>query len=159
MGWVMKDRIGLVSDHGGKILKHRILEYLRASGYDVQDYGVDLQSSSVDYPDCMQKMAAEISKGALKRGVAVCGTGIGMAITGNKFSGVRASSVWDEFTAKMTRLHNDSNVICLGERAVNHDRAIDYLKVWLETPFEAGRHQTRLDKITALEQNLAGKKK
>ncbi|MGE0174447.1 MAG: ribose 5-phosphate isomerase B [Oligoflexales bacterium] len=155
----MKEKIGLVSDHGGKILKHRILEYLRAQGFDVQDYGVDLQSPSVDYPDCMQKLAADVSSAKLKRGVAVCGTGIGMAITANKFPGVRASSVWDEFTAKATRQHNDSNIICLGERVINHDRALDYLKIWLDTEFEEGRHRTRLEKLGAIEQDVMGKKK
>lgn len=144
--------IGIASDHGGKILKDKIIRYLKAESYGVRDFGVSLESTaSVDYPDYARELSMLVSQGALKRGILVCGSGIGMSIAANKFPSVRAALISDEFTAKMCRLHNDSNIICLGERVINHERAVDYLKIWLETEFEGGRHQGRLDKIRDLE--------
>ena len=154
----MKEKIGIASDHGGKKLKQHLLDSLRSSGYEVLDFGVSLDSPSVDYPDYAEKLATEISRGQIAKGVMVCGTGIGMCIAANKFPGVRAVSIWDEFTARMTRQHNDANVVCFGERIHNTHRAEDLLKIWLETPFEGGRHETRVDKISSLEKkNMKGK--
>lgn len=148
----MNLEIGIASDHGGKVLKDKIVRYLQAESYKVRDLGVPLDhSSSVDYPDYAQNLAELVSKGELKRGILVCGSGIGMSIAANKFPGVRAAVINDEYAARMSRLHNDLNVMCLGERSTNHDRALDFVKIWLETEFEGGRHQGRLDKITSLE--------
>lgn len=148
----MNLEIGIASDHGGKILKDKIIRYLKTESYKVRDFGVDVDSTaSVDYPDYAKELSAQISSGALSRGILVCGSGIGMSIAANKFPGVRAALIFDEFTAKMCRLHNDANVLCLGERVINHDRALDFLKIWLDTKFEGGRHQGRLDKIRELE--------
>ena len=148
----MEKRIGIASDHGGRELKKHIIEYLKSNQYDVIDYGVPVDdSTSVDYPDYAEKLSQDISKQELSRGILICGTGIGMSIAANKVPGIRATLVWDEFTAKMSRAHNDSNVLCLGERVLNHYRAVDFVKLWLETEFEGSRHQRRLDKITALE--------
>jgi ribose 5-phosphate isomerase B len=148
----MSERIGIASDHGGRVLKEKVSQYLRSLGYQVIDFGVPVEDAdSVDYPDYAQTLAKEVSQGQISRGILICGTGIGMSIAANKIPGIRATLVWDEFTARMARLHNDANILCLGERVLNHDRALEYLHIWLKTEFEGKRHQTRLDKIRALE--------
>lgn len=148
----MSDLIGIASDHAGKELKRKVIEYLEKDGVSVRDFGVDLnQTESVNYPDYAAKLGHAISTGEVNRGIAICGTGIGMCITANKIPGVRATSVWDEFTAEMSRKHNDSNVLCLGDRALDHDLALKITNIWLNTEFEGGRHQNRLDLIHQLE--------
>ncbi len=148
----MAETIGVASDHGGKLLKERVKDFLRKQGFEVKDFGVPAeQSGSVDYPDYAAQLAEAISRGELKRGVAICGTGIGMCIAANKIPNVRAASIWDDYTAKVSRQHNDANIACLGERVLNPDRAMDYLTVWLNTPFEGGRHAQRVDKIKNIE--------
>ena len=138
--------IGLAADHAGKELKDAMLELVKALGHEAVDYGV-----AVDYPDYAALLAQDISSGKIEAGVAICGTGTGMAITGNKFPGVRAAVVWDEYSARMSRAHNDANMICLGARTTNLHRAADFLKIWLETTFEGGRHKMRRDKIREIE--------
>jgi ribose 5-phosphate isomerase B len=151
----MASTIGIASDHAGKELKQLIADFVRLKNYEVIDYGVAVDSDkSVDYPDYAAILAADVSSGKLDRGVLVCGTGIGMCITANKFPGVRAASVSDEFTARMSRAHNDANIICLGARVLNHHRAAELVNLWLDTPFEGSRHQVRLDKIRELEKKL-----
>jgi len=146
-------KIGIASDHAGKDLKQLITDFLRLTDAEVTDYGVDPDSeASVDYPDFAGLVATNLVSGNIDRGILICGTGIGMCIAANKYPGVRASLIWDEFTARATRQHNDSNVICLGSRTLNHHRAVDFTKIWLETAYEGGRHQQRLNKITAIEQ-------
>ncbi|WP_141731037.1 ribose 5-phosphate isomerase B [Oligoflexus tunisiensis] len=148
----MSERIGIASDHGGRVLKEKVSQYLRTLGYQVVDHGVPVDDAdSVDYPDYAQTLAKEVSQGKLPRGILICGTGIGMSIAANKIPGIRAALVWDEFTARMSKLHNDANILCLGERVLNHDRALEFVKLWLNTEFEGSRHQNRLDKIRALE--------
>lgn len=152
----MSQQIGIASDHGGKVLKDKIARFLKEQNLQIDDLGIPLDSSaSVDYPDYASQLSKLVSEGKLKRGILVCGSGVGMSIAANKFPGVRAALVTDEFTAKMCRLHNDANILCLGERVINHDRAMDFVKLWLTTEFEGGRHQNRLDKITAIEKTLA----
>ena len=151
----MASTIGIASDHAGKELKQLIADFVRLKNYEVIDYGVAVDSDkSVDYSDYAAILAADVSSGKLDRGVLVCGTGIGMCITANKFPGVRAASVWDEFTARMSRAHNDANIICLGARVLNHHRAAELVNLWLDTPFEGSRHQVRLDKVRELEKKL-----
>lgn len=148
------ERIGICSDHGGVELKKLILDFLSLTEYEVVDYGVAIDNkNSVDYPDFAALLAADIADGKIDRGIAICGTGIGMCITANKFAGVRAASVWDEFTARMAREHNNANVLCLGARTINHHRAADYCKIWLDTEYEGGRHQQRLNKIRNIEKH------
>ena len=155
----MAAKIGIACDHAGKELKQLLQEYLAVTEYEVVDYGVSSQTqSSVDYPDYAALVAADLSNKKIDRGVLICGTGIGMCITANKVPGVRAASVWDEFTARMSRAHNDANIICLGARTLNYHRACDLLKIWLETPYENGRHQLRLNKIKNLENTYSGVK-
>jgi ribose 5-phosphate isomerase B len=151
----MATKIGIASDHAGKELKQLIAEFVKMKNFDVVDYGVAFDSDkSVDYPDYAAILAADVSGGKLDYGVLICGTGIGMCITANKFPGVRAASVWDEFTAKMSRAHNDANIICLGARALNHHRAAELVNLWLDTPFEGNRHKARLEKIREIEKKL-----
>ena len=147
----MNETIGIAADHGGKTLKTLVTEFLKSQGQTVQDFGADPSLGSVDYPDYAAKLARAVADGTVARGVLICGTGIGMSIAANKIAGVRAALIWDEFTARMSRQHNDANIACLGERVVNHTRALDFLKIWLDTPFEGGRHGQRVAKITALE--------
>lgn len=144
--------IGLASDHAGKDLKEILIGLVKTMGHEAIDYGVAVSNEqSVDYPDYAALLAGDLSAGKIERGIAVCGSGIGMAITANKFPGVRAAVVWDEYSARMCRAHNDVNVICLGARTTNIHRAADFLKIWLATNFEGGRHKMRCDKIREIE--------
>lgn len=145
-------KIGLAADHAGKELKEILLGLVTAMGHEAVDYGVAVSNEqSVDYPDYAALLAHDISNGRVDAGVAVCGSGIGMSITANKFPGVRAAVIVDEYSARMSRAHNDSNLACFGSRMLNQYRASDFLKIWLETSFEGGRHKMRLDKVRELE--------
>jgi ribose 5-phosphate isomerase B len=154
----MAAKIGIASDHAGKELKQLVADFVRLKNYEVIDYGVSMESDkSVDYPDYAAILATDISTGKIERGILICGTGIGMSITANKFPGVRAAIVTDEFTARMCRAHNDANVICLGSRVLNPHRATEFVNIWLDTKFEGNRHKTRLDKIRDIERKLCNK--
>ena len=141
------------SDHGGYELKMAVLELLRERSVDCADFGTD-GSDSVDYPDFAAKVAGAVSSGEAELGILICGTGIGMSITANKFSGVRAALVHDEFTAQMAREHNNANILALGGRVLTPDQGKKLVEIWLDTEFEGGRHQNRLDKISAIEQQV-----
>ncbi len=133
------------SDHGGYNLKNEIIKHLEANGYDVKDFGC-FSTESCDYP----VIAKEVARAVLEtgnKGILVCGTGIGMSITANRFDGIRASHCTDTFTARMTRMHNDSNILCLGERITGAGLAMDIVDIWLKTEFEAGRHLKRINMI------------
>lgn len=148
----MAGKIGIAADHAGKELKQLIADFVRLKNHEVIDYGVAMETDkSVDYPDYAEVLASDISSGKVDRGVLICGTGLGMCMTANKFPGVRAASAWDEFSARMSRAHNDANVICLGARTLNHHRAAELVGLWLDTEFEGNRHKTRLDKILEIE--------
>lgn len=149
----MSLRVAIASDHAGWKLKEAIKEYLVTKGYSVIDFGVNSEDS-VDYPDYAEKVSMAVIKGEVDRGILICGTGIGMAITSNKFPGIRASLCHDEYTAKMARLHNDANVLALGGRVLDRDRAIRIVDVWLNTEFEGGRHERRITKIKRIEDRL-----
>ncbi len=149
--------IAVGSDHGGLELKDAIQAALAARGLDVDDYGTD-NGDSVDYPDFAEKVAAAVSRGDIELGILVCGTGIGMSIVANKFPGVRAALATDEFMAQMAKEHNNANVLVLGGRVLAKDLAVKMVNVWLDSTYEAGRHQRRLDKISRLEEDVrAGK--
>lgn len=143
----------IASDHGGLQMKEQILAYLSARGIEVRDLGTD-NGDSVDYPDFGEKVARAIAKGEAEKGILVCGTGIGMSIVANKFPGVRAALVWDDFTAQMSKEHNNANIIVLGGRVQTPEAACRMVGIWLDTGFEGGRHQQRLDKIAQIEQDL-----
>lgn len=144
------DKIAIASDHAGRELKDDIKEFLASEGVEVIDMGVN-NNASVDYPDYGIPVAEKVSKGEIARGILVCGTGIGMSILANKFRGVRAALVSDVFTARMAREHNDANILVIGGRIVGKGLARELVRAWMEATFEGGRHQKRLDKISAIE--------
>lgn len=146
-------KIFIGSDHGGYNLKEKIKEVFIPLGYEFEDVGTN-SLDSCDYPVFAEKVAKKVIE-TDGRGILVCGTGIGMSIAANKFKGIRASHCTDTFSARMTREHNNSNILCLGERITGQDLAIDIVKLWLETPFSNGeRHSHRLELIKNIENNL-----
>ncbi|OGU17663.1 MAG: ribose 5-phosphate isomerase B [Geobacteraceae bacterium GWC2_53_11] len=142
------------SDHGGLILKTALNSYLTRRGFQVSDAGTD-SDASVDYPDFGQKVAETVIAGEAELGILICGTGIGMSIAANKIPGIRAALVTDVFMARMAKEHNNANVLVLGGRVLDEQKACDLVGAWLDATFEGGRHQARLDKITALEQKYS----
>ena len=138
--------IVIASDHAGIDLKARILEVVRGEGHEVHDLG-PTDSNSVDYPDFGHKVATAVIAGEAQTGILICGTGIGMSITANRHPGVRAALCHDAFTAEMARRHNDANVLCIGARSTGPGVAEQMVLIFLETPFEGGRHQRRVDLI------------
>lgn len=147
MDAVRQEPIVIACDHAGVELKEVLAAYLRAAGFAVFDLGTN-GPDSVDYPDFGNKLAEAIQRGDAKRGVLICGTGIGISIAANRHSHIRAAVVHNTTVARLTRLHNDANVIAFGARIVGSEVARDCLKVFLETEFEGGRHQRRIDKLT-----------
>ncbi|NPA41084.1 MAG: ribose 5-phosphate isomerase B [Aquificae bacterium] len=143
-------KIALGSDHAGFALKERIKKFLIEKGYEVLDFGTTSEEST-HYPLFAQDVALAVQKGEADRGILVCGTGIGMSITANKFRGVRAALCCNEYMAKMSRLHNDANVLCLGDRVLGEDLALAIVETWINTPFEGGRHAKRVELIKNIE--------
>lgn len=138
------------SDHGGYNLKKKIIEVFSSEGYSFEDMGTD-SLESCDYPVYAKKVCDKVVESDAK-GILVCGTGIGMSIAANKIKGIRAALCGDTFSARMTREHNDSNVLCLGERVTGQDLALDIVRIWLNTPFSNGeRHIGRINLIKELE--------
>ncbi len=140
----------IAADHAGVALKAELVAELRKLGHEVNDLGPD-STASVDYPDFASKLTSLVTRGAPALGILVCGTGIGMSIAANKVPGIRAAVCRTEYEARLTRMHNDANVLCLGSRVTGNGVALEIAKVFLGTAFEGGRHQTRLDKVKALE--------
>jgi RpiB/LacA/LacB family sugar-phosphate isomerase len=143
-------RIALGSDHAGYELKEMIKAYLIGTGVEVSDCGTS-SPESVDYPDFAARVGSEIQGGGSDRGILFCGTGIGMSIAANKIPGIRAALASTPDGARLSRLHNDANVLCLAGRFTDALTAEKIVRIWLETPFEGGRHQRRVDKIMAFE--------
>jgi ribose 5-phosphate isomerase B len=143
-------RIALGSDHRGANVKSRLAPMLEQWGHEVSDVG-SFDDQSVDYPDYALLVANEVAEGKSERGILVCGTGIGMAITANKVPGVRATTCNDEVTAEMCRRHNDVNVLCLSGDLLGERSLDNMIRTWLETDFEGGRHARRVDKIRQIE--------
>lgn len=148
-------KIALGSDHAGVEAKDRLVQMLQGLGHDVDDLGTN-GPDSVDYPDYALLVARKVSAGEVERGILVCGTGIGMAITANKVPGVRAAKVNDPFEAKMCRAHNDANVLCLGARVVDPTVMDEMVRVYVDEAFEGGRHATRVGKMNDAESSTAG---
>ncbi|ELK49040.1 ribose 5-phosphate isomerase B [Halobacillus sp. ACCC02827] len=143
-------RVILASDHGGVNLRKEVAGVLEELEIEFEDIGCDCEGS-VDYPDYAIPAAKRIADGEFDKGILICGTGIGMSIAANKVKGIRAALVHDLFTAKVTREHNDSNVLCMGERVIGPGLAREIAKTWVSTNFEAGRHKTRISKIAEYE--------
>jgi ribose 5-phosphate isomerase B len=141
------------SDHGGKKLKDTIVKHLKDKEVTVEDIGpFDLKS--VDYPSYAKEVANRVKTNPESIGILCCGTGIGMSITANKVKGIRAAVVSDVFSAEATKAHNNTNVLCLGERVIGEGLALKIVDTWLQTDFEAGRHDRRLSQITEIEKEI-----
>jgi len=143
-------KIAIGCDHGGICLKPAIIDYLKSKDIEYFDFGT-FTEESVDYPDYAVLVADAVASGEYEKGILLCGTGIGMSIAANKVKGIRAAVLSDEFSAKATAQHNNSNILCLGGRVVTPSQAVILVDIWLSTAYSGGRHQNRLDKITAIE--------
>lgn len=143
-------KIAIACDHGGLNLKKQIKEYLASHGHEVVDFGTD-SYDSCDYPDYALPAAEAVARGECERGIVVCSTGIGVSIVANKVPGVRCAHCHDAYCAEYTRLHNNSNMLALGEKVVGPGYALKIVEIFLNTEFEGGRHQRRIDKISAVE--------
>ena len=139
-------RIIIGSDHAGFPMKAKVKAFLQDRGIEVEDAGT-YSEESVDYTDFGKKVAHNVSDGAFERGILICGTGLGMSMVANRFRGVRAALANNLFSAIMSRRHNDSNILVLGGRLIGDTLALQLVETWLETPFDEGRHQRRLEKM------------
>ena len=143
-------KIGIGSDHGGFELKEHIKDYLEKEGIEYVDYGTN-SLDSVDYPDYGRKLSEGVLSGEVDKGIAVCGTGIGISIACNKVKGIRCALCGDTYSARMSVEHNNANVMALGGRVIGKDLAIEIVSTWVKSQFQGGRHQKRIDKITDIE--------
>ncbi len=144
-------KIAVGCDHAAVELKESIVNQVRDLGHDVTDFGTD-GPQSVDYPDFGEKVSLAVQSGEADRGILICGTGIGMSIVANKFPGIRAALCSEPFSARMSRLHNDANILVMGARTTGLNLAQAIVDAWFATDFEGGRHADRLEKITFIEE-------
>lgn len=142
-------KIGICSDHAGVEYKARLISYLLGKGYEVVNYGTD-STDSCDYPDFAHALARGIETGEVEQGIAICGTGNGMAITLNHHKTIRAGLTWGTAIAALVKEHNNANVLVLPARFISYQMAVSCVRTWLNTQFAAGRHQRRIDKITEI---------
>lgn len=145
-------KIAVGCDHGGLEHKNAIAEHLKSEGFEVEDFGI-YENKSVDYPEIALNVANSIKNGENELGILVCGTGIGMSLAANKVNGIRAAACSEHFSAKYTRLHNNSNILCLGGRVIGIGTALELCDIFVNTEFEGGRHQRRIDMITEIEKS------
>jgi len=143
-------RIAIASDHAGYLYKERIEEWLVEAGHEVENFGTDT-TESCDYPDFIVPAARAVAAGRCERGIVLGGSGNGEAMAANRLRGVRCALCWDERTARLAREHNDANMLSLGERLIPLAVALAIVRVWLETPFEGGRHVRRIEKLDSIE--------
>ena len=144
-------KIAIACDHGAYLLKNKVADHLRKQGFQVEDFGTN-GPESCDYPDFAAKAAQAVAGGGCDKGIVLCTTGIGVSITANKVKGIRCALLSDVLSAKMTRLHNDTNMMALGAGIVGENLALEIVDTWLSTPFSGeARHQRRIDKVMALE--------
>lgn len=141
-----KQKIAIGSDHGGYELKTYIERFLAKNNYEYKDFG-SFDNKPADYPIIAKEVAKAVATGSFTKGIIVCGSGLGVCIAANKVSGIRAVTCSDTYCAKLSRMHNDANVLTLGGRIVGTDLALDIIDTWLKTQFEGGRHQRRIDMI------------
>ncbi len=144
----MSEKVPIGADHAGFDLKERLKAELIELGYDPVDVGT-YSTDSVDYPDYAKQVAEQVANGTAARGVLMCGTGLGMSYTANRFPGVRAALAWTPEIAELSRRHNDANVLVLPARFIEEDAGIEILRRWLTVPFDGGRHERRVAKIEA----------
>lgn len=143
-------KIAIGCDHGGYVLKQSVIDCLNSYGVEIVDCGTN-SDCSVDYPIFGEKVARLVASGQCDKGIVMCGTGIGISIAANKVKGIRCALCHDEYTAKMTAMHNNSNILAMGGRVVLPEQAAKIVKSWLDTPFEGGRHINRVNLITDIE--------
>lgn len=146
-------KVAIASDHGGLNIRQELKQLMDELGIQYEDFGCECETS-VDYPDYALPVAEKVASGEFDRGILICGTGIGMSIAANKVKGIRCALVHDVFSAKATREHNNSNILAMGERVIGPGLAREIAKVWLSTNYEGGRHEKRVGKITAYEDQL-----
>lgn len=146
----MIKKIALASDHAGYEEKEKLKKTLDEIGVEYEDLGTG-SLESVDYPDYAKKVGEAVAKGEVEQGILVCGSGIGVAIAANKVHGIRAAQAWNEETARLARQHNDANVLTIGARVIPEAEIPKIVKAWFEADFEGGRHEKRVEKITAME--------
>lgn len=139
-------KIAIASDHAGFELKEDIKKYLKDTDFEVEDLGTN-SAESVDYPDFAHRLASKINIGEIEKGIMICGSGIGMCMTANRYENVRAVVLHDPYDAEMSRLHNNANVACLGARMTPFEKSKELIDIWLNTEFEGGRHERRVKKI------------
>ncbi len=144
-------RIAMAADHAGYALKEALKVCLEEMGHTVVDFGAHREDPSDDYPDFGRPAARAVASGECERGIFCCGSGLGMMLTANKVRGIRAVVCHEPYSARLSRLHNDANVLCLGGRIIGPGLAQEVVRVWLETPFEGGRHARRVDKVMEVE--------
>ncbi|PLR81168.1 ribose 5-phosphate isomerase B [Bacillus canaveralius] len=149
-------KVAIASDHGGVNIRQEIISLMKDLKIEYVDLGCDCETS-VDYPDYAIPVAEKVSRGEVDRGILICGTGIGMSIAANKVQGIRCALVHDIFSAKVTREHNNSNILAMGERVIGPGLARGIAEVWLTTSFEGGRHENRVNKISTYESNAIQK--
>lgn len=142
-------KIAIGSDHAGYEYKQRLVEYLKSGGHEVKDFGTD-SDQSCDYPDFIRPVAKAVATGQYEKGIVLGGSGNGEAITANREKGVRCALCWSEQTAEWASSHNNANMVSLGQRTISLDMAKKIIDKWLETPYEGGRHQSRIDKIDSV---------
>jgi ribose 5-phosphate isomerase B len=143
----MSETIPIASDHAGVEMKNRLVSELKKLGYNPDDMGAENPEAPDDYPDYAHPLAKEVSTGEAKRGILLCGSGVGMDIVANRYPGVRAALAWEPEIGELSRKHNDSNVLVLPARFMSEDAAIKTMKAWLDAKFEGGRHERRVNKI------------
>jgi ribose 5-phosphate isomerase B len=143
----MSETIPIASDHAGVEMKNRLVSELKKMGYNPDDLGASDPSKPDDYPDYAHPLAREVSEGKAKRGILLCGSGIGMDIVANRYRGVRAALAWEPEIGALSRKHNDSNVLVLPARFMTDDQGVETMRAWLDTKFEGGRHERRVEKI------------
>ena len=143
--------IALGADHGGFRLKEAVKKYLDSRGVPYRDFGTSSEES-VDYAPIAEKVARFVARGEAEKGILCCGTGIGMSMAANKVKGIRAAVCCSDYCAEITRRHNNANILCLGGRVIDENQAVEFTRLFLDTPFEGGRHQRRIDEIAAIEQ-------
>ncbi len=143
-------KIGIGSDHGGYELKEQIKEYLQGENIEYIDYGTN-SKESVDYPDYGKKVGEAVANGEVDKGIVICGTGIGISLAANKVKGIRCALCGDSYSARMSREHNDANMLALGGRVLGRDLAMEIVSIWIKSEFAGGRHQRRVNKINEIE--------
>ena len=151
----MSLNIAIGSDHHGVPIRIKLAEFLRQAGHVVDEFGPPVNAPlPTDYPDIAAEVARSVGTGRVNRGILICGTGIGMCITANKFAGVRAAPVFDELSAEFSRRHNDLNTLCVSNEMLSEEAIFHIVQIWLATPFDGGRHERRIGKIHSIEHEL-----